>query len=171
MWSQLQDEISLFLVRALEDYQLIGRVCKHRNMFSWPVLTPEDLTTSYVQLSNIQNTKSWIIFLMQSWGYKLSTIPVVITARPHLFPSRTQKLSSLVPKILGWRRPGKIGCCRFFYSSIAQSVERSAVNRNVTGSSPVWGANKAPVIWCFFVAQNLSLNRKNNSIRDDRIYE
>jgi len=24
-----------------------------------------------------------------------------------------------------------------FYSSIAQSVERSAVNRNVTGSSPV----------------------------------
>ena len=45
------------MVRALEDYQLIGRACKHSNMFSLPVLTPEDLTTSYVQLSNIQNTK------------------------------------------------------------------------------------------------------------------
>ena len=44
------------LVRALEDYQLIGRVCKHRNMFSWPVLTPEDLTTSYCSMSNKQNT-------------------------------------------------------------------------------------------------------------------
>lgn len=32
-----------------------------------------------------------------------------MTVRVHLFPSRTQKLSSRVPKILGWRRPGKIG--------------------------------------------------------------
>ena len=37
-----------------------------------------------------------------------------ITSRFHLFPSRTQKLSSIVPKILGWRRPGKIGRCRPF---------------------------------------------------------
>ena len=36
--------------------------------------------------------------------------------------------------------PGKIGCRQFLYSSIAQLVERSAVNRQVTGSSPVWGA-------------------------------
>ena len=27
----------------------------------------------------------------------------------HPFPSRTRKLSSLLPTILGWRRPGKIG--------------------------------------------------------------
>lgn len=33
--------------------------------------------------------------------------------RPHLFPSRTQKLSSFMPTILGWRRPGKIGLCQF----------------------------------------------------------
>ena len=38
--------------------------------------------------------------------------PVPITRRSHLFPFRTQKLSSVVPKILGWRRPGKIGRCR-----------------------------------------------------------
>ena len=33
----------------------------------------------------------------------------MITARVHPFPSRTRKLSSFVPKILGWKRPGKIG--------------------------------------------------------------
>ena len=32
-----------------------------------------------------------------------------MTVRVHLFPSRTQQLSSLVPTILGWKRPGKIG--------------------------------------------------------------
>ena len=37
-----------------------------------------------------------------------------MTPRFHLFPFRTQKLSLVVPKILGWRRPGKIGRCRLF---------------------------------------------------------
>ena len=32
--------------------------------------------------------------------------------RSHLFPFRTQKLSSFAPTILGWRRLGKIGWCR-----------------------------------------------------------
>ncbi len=32
-----------------------------------------------------------------------------MTQRVHLFPFRTQKLSSVVPKILAWRRAGKIG--------------------------------------------------------------
>ena len=31
----------------------------------------------------------------------------------------------------------------FLFASIAQSVEHAAVNRGVTGSSPVWGAKKA----------------------------
>ena len=39
---------------------------------------------------------------------------VSMTVRFHLFPFRTQKLSLVVPKILGWRRPGKIGRCRLF---------------------------------------------------------
>ena len=91
---------------------------------------------------------------------------VRLTQRVHLFPFRTQKLSSVVPKILGWRRPGKIGirqhgttevrrkrltsvCFRKHsrmhlhfavpYSSIAQSVEHLTVNQGVTGSSPVGG--------------------------------
>ena len=33
----------------------------------------------------------------------------MIAARVHLFPSRTQKLSSFAPTILGGRLPGKIG--------------------------------------------------------------
>ncbi len=77
---------------------------------------------------------------------------VLIAVRVHLFPSRTQKLSSPAPKILGWRRPGKIGNADtnegvwstrpdpFPYSSLAQLVEHAAVNRRVVGSSPTGGA-------------------------------
>ena len=39
----------------------------------------------------------------------VSTKSVLIAVRVHPFPFRTRQLSSLVPKILGWRRPGKIG--------------------------------------------------------------
>ena len=33
-----------------------------------------------------------------------------------------------------------------FFALIAQSVEHAAVNRSVTGSSPVWGAKKFLVL-------------------------
>ena len=36
---------------------------------------------------------------------------VILTQRVHPFPFRTRKLSSAVPKILVWRRTGKIGHC------------------------------------------------------------
>ena len=39
------------------------------------------------------------------------TIAVTLAVRSHLFSFRTQKLSSLAPKILNWSRFGKIGCC------------------------------------------------------------
>ena len=39
----------------------------------------------------------------------VATQSVLIAVRGHPFPSRTRQLSSLAPKILGWRRPGKIG--------------------------------------------------------------
>ena len=39
------------------------------------------------------------------------TIAAIMAERFHLFPFRTQKLSSSVPKILGGRLPGKIGRC------------------------------------------------------------
>ena len=65
---------------------------------------------------------------------------MLITVRVHPFPSRTRKLSSLVPTILGWKRPGTIGRRQHKYSSIAQPVEHATVNRRVVGSSPTWGA-------------------------------
>ena len=69
---------------------------------------------------------------------------VLMTVRVHPFPFRTRKLSSLVPTILGWKRPGTIGRRQHKYSSIAQPVEHATVNRRVVGSSPTWGARKAP---------------------------
>ena len=68
-----------------------------------------------------------------------------MAVRIHLFPSRTQKLSSPVSTILGWRRPGKIERRHhiLFYSSIAQSVERMTVNHDVAGSSPARGAKES----------------------------
>ena len=40
-----------------------------------------------------------------------------------------------------------------FFALIAQSVEHAAVNRSVTGSSPVWGAKRKtiPCGWFFLL--------------------
>ena len=69
--------------------------------------------------------------------------------RFHLFPFRTQQLSSFAPTILGLLDLGKLvnADTRAYeiyalrYSSIAQSVEHAAVNRRVVGSSPTGGAS------------------------------
>ena len=58
----------------------------------------------------------------------------------HLFPFRTQKLSTPAPNVLNWKRFGSLGRRRFVHSSVAQSVEHLTVNQGVTGSSPVRGA-------------------------------
>ena len=56
-------------------------------------------------------TAQWNRDRMQSL-VKTNLFPVVMTERFHLFPSRTQKLSSPVLKVLGWTRPGRISHCR-----------------------------------------------------------
>ena len=61
---------------------------------------------------------------------KVNKFLVTMTARKHLYPYRTQKLSLPVLKILTGYPVGKIRRCQIFiYSPIAQLVERSAVNR------------------------------------------
>ena len=45
-------------------------------------------------------------------GKDHSEDPVMMAERNHLFPSRTQQLSSHASKVLGWKRPGRIDCCR-----------------------------------------------------------
>ena len=62
---------------------------------------------------------------------------VSLTWRVHLFPFRTQKLSSSVVTILGWRRPGKITRCQLYYADLAHLVERDLAKVEVAGSSPV----------------------------------
>ena len=97
--------------------------------------------------------------------------PVSMTVRFHLFPFRTQKLSSLVPKIVGWRRPVKIGRCRLLnkaasgpslgpgpefalYAPLAQLVEQLTLNQWVLGSSPRWCTKKSLTenVGLFFIA-------------------
>ena len=50
----------------------------------------------------------YLVFRVQPQG-KSSDNRVTIARRPHLFPSRTQQLSSLAPMILGGKLPGKVG--------------------------------------------------------------
>ena len=106
----------------------------------------EDLTFCFLALQIILS----LCVLSSFQGFTLKS--VLITMRIHLFPFRTQKLSSFVPKILGGQPPGKIGRCRhsavpfraalLSYSSLAQLAEHAAVNRRVVGSSPTGGAKK-----------------------------
>ena len=57
--------------------------------------------------------------------------------RVHPFPYRTRKLSSLVSKILGWKRPGKIERC--------QHQRARPIGRAFFGSAnKCWGAERAP---------------------------
>ena len=58
---------------------------------------------------SLVNNKLVSLFSFQ--GISLNKL-VFLTVRVHLFPFRTQKLSSPVPKILVWRRTGKIGQCQ-----------------------------------------------------------
>ncbi len=46
---------------------------------------------------------------------KVNNFLVTMTLRKYLFPYRTQKSSSNVPKILVGYPAGKIGCCQILY--------------------------------------------------------
>ena len=61
--------------------------------------------------------------------------PVIIATRPHLFPSRTQKLSSLAPMILGGKLPGKVGRCRLKWLH-GQAVKTPPFHGGNPGSIP-----------------------------------
>ena len=100
-----------------------------------------------------------------------------MTVRSHLFPFRTQKLSSLVPKIVSWKRLVKIGSRRLLYgplvkrlrqrpltpltsvrfrygspyAPLAQLVEQLTLNQWAQGSSPWRCTNKR--------ASNLTIQR------------
>ena len=76
------------------------------------------LKTDLILLFSFQGTKYEKI----AWRNPQAENPVTIARRSHLFPSRTQKLSSLAPMILGGKLPGKVGRCRFFIALMKDSL-------------------------------------------------
>ena len=60
---------------------------------------------------------------------------MAIAERTHLFPSRTQKLSSSAPMILGGRLPGKAGRCRF--ANLCGSMVKRSRHRPFTAVTGV----------------------------------
>ena len=63
----------------------------------------------------------------------------MMALRSHLFPYRTQKLSSIAPKVVGGSLPARIGRRYAYHSELAQLVEHTTVNRAVVGSIPTFG--------------------------------
>ena len=56
---------------------------------------------------------------------------VSMTVRSHLFPFRTQKLSSLVPKIVSWKRLVKIGSRRLEQKSSERNLRAFLLHKNI----------------------------------------
>ena len=80
--------------------------------------------------------------------------------RVHPFPYRTRKLSSLVSKILGWKRPGKIERC--------QHQRARPIGRAFFGSAnKCWGTERAPRFFDHFASHKRVLF-KNAEIRARR---
>ena len=75
---------------------------------------------------------------------------VIITQRVHPYPFRTRKLSSAVPRVLRWRRRGRVGHGRHRipdpiwdareenpYGGVAQLGEHLPCKQGVMGSNPI----------------------------------
>ena len=60
----------------------------------------------------------------------------MMALRIHLFPYRTQKLSSVAPKVVGGSLPARIGH-RDAFGRLAQLGEHLPYKQGVTGSIPV----------------------------------
>ena len=106
--------------------RLIGTMCKWSDPFSKRVLIDrgldhnsletlkkvnEKVSSDYSVLKARPSKKHWTN--SRPYGILEPVIwSVTMTVRFHLFPFRTQKLSSLVPKIVRWKRRVKIGSRR-----------------------------------------------------------
>ena len=88
--------------------------------------------------------------------------PVTIAGRPHLFPSRTQKLSSLAPMILGGKLPGKVGRCQFIWLH-GQAVKTPPFHGGNPGSIP-GGVTNTIEEW-ELKSSHFSNQRRKHSVR------
>ena len=119
-------------------------MCKWSDPFSKSVLIDRGLDHNSLETLWV-NEKMWAV-IIQFWRHVLLEIldkstamcytwsviwSVTMTVRFHLFPFRTQKLSSLVPKIVRWKRRVKIGSrrlkqkpSRIFLGGFAFAIKR-----------------------------------------------
>ena len=116
--------------------RLIGTMCKWSDPFSKRVLIDRGFdhnsleylkstrsSSDYSVLKARPSKKYWTkydkhVILVQS------DRSVSMTVRFHLFPFRTQKLSSLVPKIVRWKRRVKIGSRRLLYGPLVKRLRQ-----------------------------------------------
>ena len=115
------DDRTILVEDSLQTLQELAKF--HRNYLGLPIvaLTGSNGKTTTKELINVVlakkfKTKATIGNLNNHIGVPLTLLSfskesklVLIRARVHPFPFRTRKLSSLLPKILAWRRAGKIG--------------------------------------------------------------
>ena len=79
-----------------------------RIRYGSPAVLKRQLTGS-TGCANIKRLEAERLLTINDGGKRHPNELVLIAVRVHLFPSRTQKLSSHAPTILGGRLPGKIG--------------------------------------------------------------
>ena len=99
---------------------LIGRGLDHNSL---EYLKSTRSSSDYSVLKARPSKKHWTgtqkcVILIQS------DRSVSMTVRFHLFPFRTQKLSSLVPKIVSWKRLVKIGSRRLLYGPLVKRLRQ-----------------------------------------------
>ena len=108
-------------VRPLEDDKEIGHRWKSGNVWSLMILIGRGLDPTGIEKRPTESKKaqqgrvarcgSWMCSF-EGARKRARRIPVTMAKGIHLFPYRTQKLSLSAPRVLGWRRPGRVGRCR-----------------------------------------------------------
>ena len=101
---------------------LIGRGLDHNSLETLKSQR-KNVSSDYSVLKARPSKKYWTkydkhVILVQS------DRSVSMTVRFHLFPFRTQKLSSLVPKIVRWKRRVKIGSRRLEQINASEEILR-----------------------------------------------
>ena len=94
------------------------------------------------------DTQKCVILIQSNWS-------VSMTVRFHLFPFRTQKLSSLVPKIVRWKRRVKIGSRRLLYGPLVKRLRQRPLTP-LTSVRFRYGSSYAPLAQ---LVEQLTLNQ------------
>ena len=149
--------------------RLIGTMCKWSDPFSKSVLIDRGLdhnsletlksqrknvSSDYSVLKARPSKKHWTNS-RPVWDTEPVIWSVTMTVRFHLFPFRTQKLSSLVPKIVRWKRRVKIGSRRLLYGPLVKRLRQRPLTP-LTSVRFRYGSSYAPLAQ---LVEQLTLNQ------------